>query len=586
MRLKFFHSERKGQLSPEGSYDRRSYAFTHTLSAYAPLDNGCVVIKSDQTRAFSKMEISASEREAINRYKRAAARLPECSLLEYELPDFAASSLAASASYDALQVYLKDAYTYTKRLCKAASLREAHYRAFVKGVREEDEGHRHWRRGLNALAQDAREKVEKWSQVSEDQFVHLLSNQPTIITLPETTITATHEPELLERENPVKLIRTSTTEAQRRAKMLRRTEKQRKLEEERLLDKAASAITPAPGYIVPELQKPSSSAAHMLDLCESNAALFVDDPPLSPLWVLQSPLEFGRWDCMASALKVVAMPKETLESASICFFLYLLARVEYFQAACQVIAYKGTRIPDLLFVLVVSSFRDLANRGTDIYFDVLSVCCTCYGVRCWLQQPRPPNHRKAILLQLRAFNQSRRTLLMRAASIRKVYHQVDAANALLKDTALALFRGRRPGLDVFGPLLKLNNYLRLNAELGALKDSRNAELPSKLTRDDVESLKEELAATGTKLSARRIRRLKTRHDKKVAVSTQKVHNRVCRAAQRRRARGKHVSVQKKRISSENLPDALIPVCSWTGLFIIFILVVSIATIILCLVRLF
>lgn len=116
--------------------------------------------------------ISSKESEAIARYKDYAAKhLPQVDTLSgLWAPDFEYSFYSQNETLDeidALKYYLLKLEPYAKILSRAAYLRQFHFDEFVV---DEDDGHRAWRVGMNMVAQDARDKVEKWSGVWEQKL--------------------------------------------------------------------------------------------------------------------------------------------------------------------------------------------------------------------------------------------------------------------------------------------------------------------------------------------------------------------------------------------------------------------------------
>jgi len=99
-----------------------------------------------------------SESGYIDAYKRA----------QYELPE--AGTLAALWVFDydpeggdylaGLKKYLYELKRFAKKLSRAAALREEHFKLFIEGQREEDDGHKNWRLAMNRAAQHAEQTLQ------------------------------------------------------------------------------------------------------------------------------------------------------------------------------------------------------------------------------------------------------------------------------------------------------------------------------------------------------------------------------------------------------------------------------------------
>lgn len=84
--------------------------------------------------------------------------------------DFSTEKSDKSSYISDLRIYLNQLEKYSKCLTRAAYLRQNHYELFIQDKRDEDDGHRHWREGMNAIAKDAEEKLEYWGNVHERVF--------------------------------------------------------------------------------------------------------------------------------------------------------------------------------------------------------------------------------------------------------------------------------------------------------------------------------------------------------------------------------------------------------------------------------
>lgn len=96
---------------------------------------------------------------------------------DFVLPDFDREAYPKLDDVSALHAYIEDSREYVLRLKNAASLRQNHYDRFIRGKREEDPGHRHFREGLNDIVEDAEEKLQYWSQIYDSKFDTLVAVQ-------------------------------------------------------------------------------------------------------------------------------------------------------------------------------------------------------------------------------------------------------------------------------------------------------------------------------------------------------------------------------------------------------------------------
>lgn len=122
-----------------------------------------------------------------------------------EDPSFQHSATDTSATIDRLTLYLSDLRKYTKCVVRAAQLRQLHYTNYIlhnngkefagketvgketagketAGKKTEDSGHRAWREGMNAVAEDCQRKLEYWSLQHEKllaKFIDDMSVQDT-----------------------------------------------------------------------------------------------------------------------------------------------------------------------------------------------------------------------------------------------------------------------------------------------------------------------------------------------------------------------------------------------------------------------
>ena len=113
-----------------------------------------------------------SESEYIEDYKRAQYKLPDSDNLgALWAPNFELENYPGLDYLGGLEVYLAQLSKYSKKLSKAAFLRQKHFDIFLKNT-SEDDNHKHWRLGMNEVAADAVKTLQYWTKVRDD----LLSN--------------------------------------------------------------------------------------------------------------------------------------------------------------------------------------------------------------------------------------------------------------------------------------------------------------------------------------------------------------------------------------------------------------------------
>ena len=78
---------------------------------------------------------------------------------------------------DSLTEYLNELEKYSKTLTRASELRNQHFIDFIK---EEEDGHRHFRLSMLAAAKDTREILELWTKIRDDLFNDLINAQQVI----------------------------------------------------------------------------------------------------------------------------------------------------------------------------------------------------------------------------------------------------------------------------------------------------------------------------------------------------------------------------------------------------------------------
>ena len=116
-----------------------------------------------------------AEREAIRAYKKYAQKhLSKVKKLdEYYVRDFHKKDYPRLDKVDAVKAYLDELRPFARVLSRAAYLRQRHYQDFIK---DEDDGHKHWRLGLNAVAADANSKIDYYTHIHESLLSKAIDN--------------------------------------------------------------------------------------------------------------------------------------------------------------------------------------------------------------------------------------------------------------------------------------------------------------------------------------------------------------------------------------------------------------------------
>ena len=98
-------------------------------------------------------------------------------LADLILPNFDAEAYPGVDYVSALKTYLDDNAKYVRHLVRAAQLRQQHYEDFIRDRKDEDEGHKRWREGMNKIAEDAQEKLSYWQQIHDEKLDRLVKRQ-------------------------------------------------------------------------------------------------------------------------------------------------------------------------------------------------------------------------------------------------------------------------------------------------------------------------------------------------------------------------------------------------------------------------
>lgn len=123
------------------------------------------------------------EREAIKNYKEYQLKwLPNAKTLEklyaadFEIEYDSYSENRLGDVVDRLKIYLDVLREYTKRIVRAAHLRQKHFEMFLVEATE-DKDHRDWRLGMNEIAVDCQEKLAYWTNFQNQEFDKLVTNR-------------------------------------------------------------------------------------------------------------------------------------------------------------------------------------------------------------------------------------------------------------------------------------------------------------------------------------------------------------------------------------------------------------------------
>lgn len=128
-----------------------------------------------------------AEKAAIEKYKTYQLKVSsKGSLNSLALQDFDPDSYEGIDTIDALKLYLDQSKKYVKVLKNAADYREEHYRQFIKPIKgkEEEEGHKVWRLGMNRLAKEAEDKYLKWKKTHENLLEKLIKKNKNVSNIP------------------------------------------------------------------------------------------------------------------------------------------------------------------------------------------------------------------------------------------------------------------------------------------------------------------------------------------------------------------------------------------------------------------
>lgn len=102
--------------------------------------------------------------------------LPQNLTLEgYTVYDFQEDPESKIDMFDQLTKYLEELKPYSQHLSEAANLRQKHFENYIRGKYIEDKDHSYWRIGLNKIAEDARNKLDTWSNIREKLFQKIIS---------------------------------------------------------------------------------------------------------------------------------------------------------------------------------------------------------------------------------------------------------------------------------------------------------------------------------------------------------------------------------------------------------------------------
>ena len=101
-------------------------------------------------------------------------------LKDYWAPDFNESAYPGLDRVDAMQAYLNELRPYANVLQRAAYLRQRHFELYLDDD-SEHLGHRHWREGMNEIAQDAQDKLTYYTKVHEQLLTKAITKYEKLV---------------------------------------------------------------------------------------------------------------------------------------------------------------------------------------------------------------------------------------------------------------------------------------------------------------------------------------------------------------------------------------------------------------------
>jgi hypothetical protein len=139
-------------------------------------------------------DMSSEEQIAIAKYKEYQKKyLPNVRTIEgLYAADFDPET---ENVFDELKNYLSELSTYTKHITRAAHLRQEHYLQYIVSAvsavsKVEEPGHKAWREGMNAVAKDCRQKLDRWSKIFDQKFEQIISHSYSEDTVISVDLTA------------------------------------------------------------------------------------------------------------------------------------------------------------------------------------------------------------------------------------------------------------------------------------------------------------------------------------------------------------------------------------------------------------
>lgn len=339
--------------------------------------------------------MNSDERHAIAKYKKAASCLGDGHLIDYVMPDFRDTQLGNIGDYDALVKYVTAAQVYVKYLNAAAQARQYHYDRFIKRLRCEELGHRHWRKGLNEVAADASDKLARWKSVSLAQFDKLVVSSPQrLVLLPEYEEAEDLDVEREASAEGAVIPALSQTEKRRRKKLRRRARDRKEQAERQILQRLVSLYSPE--------GKADTGAAFITGLPEIVSAVVADPFALQKRKLLNLLL------VLKQQVTVVADDGE-LETA-----LRLLLQASVYSPSANLLAFilrKDPRVVAMWEFLPVRTNAGTTEGGpvlcgsasashTDLSQAIAmqNICAVVYGMTCYYQLFDVPRDWRAAML--------------------------------------------------------------------------------------------------------------------------------------------------------------------------------------------
>lgn len=191
------------------------------------------------------------ESEYIEDYKRAQYKLPDSDNLgALWAPDFDPENYPGLDRLAGLELYLTELSKYSKKLSKAAYLRQRHFDLFLKDRTDrapEDDGHRYWRLGMNQVAADAANTLAYWTKIRDGMLSKAISDyvsRPIVESLPfdpsTRNVDVAYRPADKKSIPRIVRMKASVSQKKMRQKFTKKAIAVRKAAESKLLESASA----------------------------------------------------------------------------------------------------------------------------------------------------------------------------------------------------------------------------------------------------------------------------------------------------------------------------------------------------------